>query len=222
MAVKKRLGDVLIEAGLINDTQLSAALQSQRTWGGKLGSTLVRMGFAREEDILRILSKQLALPAVDFKKVNISPKSISTLPLRLAEKYNIIPVAVREEQGKKEMVLVMSDPTNLDTISEIEFQTGYRVRPAVATDSAISRAIGFYYKSDSSVAAGFIPSTVGLATVDDSEPMELVNQERLGETESAIDNLNTGDLLRMLLRALVRKGVISRADLVAEMRKKKS
>jgi type IV pilus assembly protein PilB len=221
MAAKKRLGDVLIEAGLINETQLSAALQSQRTWGGKLGSTLVRMGFTREEDILRVLSKQLALPAVDFKKVAVSQKAISVLALRLAEKYNVIPVAVREDQGKKEMVLVMSDPLNLDTISEIEFQTGYRVRPAIATDSAIARAIGFYYKSETAPGAGPAP-TVGLSQVDD-EPMVLVSQDRpeAQTTDITIESIKTDDLLKLLLRVLARKGVVSRADIMAELHRKK-
>lgn len=229
MSKKKRLGEVLVDAGLINDTQLSASLQSQRTWGGKLGSTLVRMGFAREEDILRALSSQLLLPAVDFNKVKISARAIHAVPLRIAEKYHVIPVALREEQGKKQLVLVMSDPTNLDSVSEIEFQTGCRVRPAVATDSAISRAIDFYYRTsgassfeDSGVAK---PVTVGLADVDESEVMQLVSDDRISDkkadTSATLDSLSTGALLKLLLRVLVRKNIITKKDLKEEFHRRK-
>jgi len=225
MAKRKRLGEVLIDAGLINDTQLSAALQSQRTWGGKLGSTLVRMGFAKEEDILKALSSQLLLPAVDFNKVKVSQRAIHSVPLRIAEKYHVIPVAVRDEQGKRELVMVMSDPTNLDSISEIEFQTGCRVRPAVATDSAISRAIDFYYRANGAVNAEPIPpgGSVGLASVSESERMELVEESRSTSGEGiTLESLNAGALLKLLVRVLIRKGIITKADLTQELHRRKS
>ncbi len=219
MAKKKRLGEVMINAGMLNETQLSAALQSQKTWGGKLGSTLVRMGFAREEDILKTLSSQLLLPAVDFNKVKISPRSVRALPLRIAEKYNVMPVAVREDGiKKKQLILGMSDPTNLDNISEIEFQTGFRVKPAVATDSSISRAIDYYYRKSDFAGSGDTsrPSTVGLAELGDEETMELIVDHRVGE-KVKLESLNAATLLKVLVKALIRKGVISKSDLTSEL-----
>src|SRR5262245_23341498 len=97
MTRKRRLGEILLAAGLVTDSQLSAALHSQNTWGGKLGSTLIRMGFVREEDLLACLSTQMRLPSVNLGKVKISPRAIQALPHRIAEKYNVIPVALKEE-----------------------------------------------------------------------------------------------------------------------------
>jgi type IV pilus assembly protein PilB len=222
MAVKKKLGEVLIDGGLITDNQLSVALQSQNTWGGKLGSTLVRMGFAKEEEILAVLSKQLGFPAVDFNKVKLSPKAVRTVPLRLAEKYNVIPVAMREGHGKKQIVLVMSDPTNLDVISEIEFQTGYSVHPAVATESAIARAIDFYYKSGSAIAAGQVPDKVEASDVHHEEEMILVEREGGLYDKASFEDLPPDEMLRVLLRILERKGYITKAELTAEVRRKKT
>lgn len=227
MAKKKRLGEVLIDAGLINDTQLSASLQSQRTWGGKLGSTLVRMGFVREEDILKALSSQLLLPAVDFNKVKVSGRAINSVPLRIAEKYHVIPIALRDDQGKKELVLVMGDPTNIESITEIEFQTGCRVRPAVATDSSISRAIDFYYRNSGSgpLEQPQTANKVGLSNVSETDKMELVEQVRLGEGSPdatiALESLSVGALLKLLLRVLIRKGVITKVDLTQELHRRK-
>lgn len=227
MAKKKRLGEVLIDAGLINDTQLSASLQSQRTWGGKLGSTLVRMGFVREEDILKALSSQLLLPAVDFNKVKISPRAIRAVPLRIAEKYHVIPVALREELGKRELVLVMSDPTNIDTITEIEFQTGTRIRPAVATDSSINRAIDYYYRSSGQETQETSADRVDIVSLDEDEKMQLVEEDRFGANlgegpGQSLETLGSGALLKLVLRVLIRKGVLTKNDLVQEFHRRKS
>ncbi len=208
---KKRLGEVLIDAGLLNETQLAAALNSQRTWGGKLGSTLVRMGFAREEDILKSLSAQLRLPSVDFRRVQISARAKELVPLRIAEKYNVVPVATKEELGKKLVVLAMSDPTNLDAISEIQFQTGVTVRPVVATESAITRAIDQYYRNRGAPAAVAVEKPVDLAAWDDGEEMVIL-QKGDEKRVSSMEGADPLELLQALLLVLEKKGVVSRRE----------
>lgn len=231
MARKKLLGEILTDHGLITETQLGSALNSQKTWGGKLGSTLVRMGFVREEQILKALSAQLRLPSVDFQKVTVSAKARQAIPLRIAEKYNVIPVAMKEELGKKVVILAMSDPTNLDAISEIQFQTGVNVRPVVATESAITRAIDQYYRSraasqpespgapQATPHAYGVDRTVDLATWDATEEMVILHK---GEEKrvSSVDTADAGDLVRALVKALEAKGVLRREDLEEALRRK--
>ncbi len=222
MPRRKRIGEILLEAGLINEDQLTAALSSQKTWGGRLGSTLVRMGFVKEEDILRCLSAQLRLPSVDFRKVRISPRAVAAIPQRIAEKYHVMPVAVKEELGKKSVILAMADPTNLDAIAEIEFQTGVNVRPVVATESSIARAIDYYYRKVG-------PDPVSLATrkrekvrlpePDGSE--EMIILERGEERRiSPLDSLDAAGLVDLLIRVLERKGVVTREELERALREK--
>lgn len=231
MTKKKRLGEILIDHGLLSETQLAAALNSQRTWGGKLGSTAVRMGFVSEEQILKALSTQLRLPSVDFRKVSVSPRTRDTVPLRVAEKYNVVPVALKEELGKKIVILAMSDPTNLDAISEIQFQTGVSVRPVVATESAITRAIDQYYRNRSGPQAQGGPPgsgqsfsygvdrTVDLSKWDDSQEMVIFHREE-DKRVSALEGADAGTLVRALVRVLEAKGVIRREDLEAALRAK--
>ncbi|RMG95890.1 MAG: hypothetical protein D6708_02835 [Candidatus Dadabacteria bacterium] len=214
-----------MDAGLITETQLQAALSSQKTWGGKLGSTLVRMGFVKEEDILRCLSAQLRLPAVDFRKVRISPRALAAVPLRIAEKYHVIPVALKEESGKKSVILAMADPTNLDAISEIEFQTGVNVRPVVATESGITRAINYYYrKQGPDPAAGGGPPRPSPVTATPAPPAPEPEEEMVilqkGEERrvGSLDGLDARDLLEVLLRVLEKKGVVTREELLAALR----
>jgi hypothetical protein len=218
MTRKRRLGEILMEAGLINETQLEAALNSQRTWGGKLGSTLVRMGFVQEEDILRSLSSQLRLPSVDFRKIKIAPDALQTVPLRVAQKYNVIPVAFKEEQARKRVILAMSDPTNLDVVTEIQFQTGVSIRPVVATESSISRAIDRYYRGkpwkDGEGGRG-----IDLALMNNGEEMVILSRGQ-EKSISALDGLNTGELLNVLLQVLEEKGVVRREDLEEALHRK--
>lgn len=218
MVRKKRLGEILIDAGLLNETQLASALNSQKTWGGKLGSTLVRMGFVKEEDLLRCLSSQLRLPCVDFAKVRIAPKALQLVPHRVAEKYNVIPVAVKEEMGKKTVILAMSDPTNLDSISEIQFQTGVTVRPVVATESAITRAVDHYYLNRGREPSSGVDRRVDLAEVTSLDEMVIVSR---GEEKrvSAADGADTAQLAKALAQLLLDKGLITRRELDEALRR---
>jgi len=170
------------------------------------------MGFAREEDVLRTLSVQLRLPSVDFSQVRISARAMDLVPLRIAEKYHVVPVATKEEGGKKLVVLAMADPTNFDAISEIQFQTGVTVRPVVATESAISRAIDRYYHKRSSAEPTGGEKLVDLATWDDAQEMVILQK---GEEKrvSAMEGADTTELLQALLLVLERKGVVSRREI---------
>lgn len=223
MATRKRLGEILKDAGLINETQLKAALRSQTTWGGKLGSTLVRMGFVQEEDVLKCLSAQLQLPSVDFRKVTISAKALQAVPARVAEKYNVVPVALKEESGKKRVILAMSDPTALDAISEVEFQTGVNVRPVVATASAITRAIDRYYRNRA-VGPTLAPEEpLGVAEVEDTEEMVILNhgdEKRVSSPKRVDKPVDALELVQALIQVLAEKGVIDRSDLERALRKK--
>ncbi|MBI5442131.1 MAG: general secretion pathway protein GspE [Deltaproteobacteria bacterium] len=212
MTRKRRLGEILLAAGLVTESQLTAALHSQKTWGGKLGSTLVRMGFVREEDLLACLSTQLRLPSVNLGAVKIAPRAIQALPHRIAEKYNVIPVALKEELGKKTIILAMSDPTNLDAISEIQFQTGVSIRPVVAAESSITRAIDEYYLRKGPKLQYGYEKTVDLAKIAAADEMVLVDRGD-EKTLSPLDGLDASKVLRLLIRVLEEKGVISARDL---------
>ncbi len=220
MTKRRRLGELLIEAGVITETQLAAALNSQRTWGGKVGSTLVRMGFVNEDDILRCLSSQLRLPSVDFRKVKISPKALKAIPLSIAEKYNVIPVAIKEEHNKKSVILAMSDPTNLDALSEIQFQAGVHVRPVVATESAITRAIDQYYHERPSQGSYGYQHKVDLAVVDEGEEMVIYHK---GDEKrvAPVQALDAMELVTLLIDVLEDKGIISKEDLEEALQRSK-
>ena len=90
------IGQILIEQGVIDERQLSAALGHQRGRKLKLGEVLVELGFATEEDIAKALAKQQRMPYVDLNKGGkISPEIIEKIPLNIVEQYGILPLMVK-------------------------------------------------------------------------------------------------------------------------------
>ena len=100
---KLKLGEMLLKANLISKDQLNIALSNQREWGGKVGSTLVNMGFIKEDKLAQFLSHQLKIPSIDIASIRIKKDTISLVPKELAEKYMLVPVAFQEKKGVKKV-----------------------------------------------------------------------------------------------------------------------
>lgn len=140
---RRRLGDLLIEAGLLSEQQLKIALNEQRKWGGRLGRTVVEMGFVTETAIGQVLAKQLSLPSFDLDTQSVNPQAATWLRLDLCERYGVFPLGINHRD--RTISVATSDPTNLEHLQAIEFATNMKVQPTVSTASAIERAIRRYY-----------------------------------------------------------------------------
>jgi type IV pilus assembly protein PilB len=143
-----RLGEMLIEAGLIDSFQLNAGLAHQRNRGGRLGAALVKLGYLNEERLLSFLAEQHNCSRIDFRHLMIPPEVLMQIPAEKARQYTVVPIEHRELAGCRGLVVAMSDPTNLMVIDSLQFLTGCRVRPAVASDASIRNAIDTYYGPD--------------------------------------------------------------------------
>ena len=142
---RKKLGDYLVEAGIIDRFQLQSALGHQRQWGGKIGRILVENRFVTEVVMVRALGHLLHIDPIDLSVVNIHPKVLEIVSVDFAERHGIIPVAVRRGRGGDQLVVAMSDPTNLEVVDELQFKTGKKVVTMIAGDFAIETAIRQYY-----------------------------------------------------------------------------
>jgi len=135
--VRKRLGDILIEAGVLNKDQLEKALSVQKSTGERLGKALINLGFLTEEQIVQALETQLGVRRISLAGTTISREVAATIPLSLAERYQIIPV---KKEGKK-LTLAMVDPTNFFAIDDVAMLTGLEVEPVIAAEKEILQAI---------------------------------------------------------------------------------
>lgn len=137
MATKKRLGDLLIEAKLISESDLENALRLQVGGSRRLGYLLIKMGIITEEQLHGVLSQQLDLPIANIDE-EFSPEVKRILPRYLCHKYSTIPLVFGENNTLK---AAMVDPSDDDAVSDIEKYTGKVIRPVLAPKSAITSAI---------------------------------------------------------------------------------
>lgn len=195
---KLKLGEILIEAGLIDASQLDAALALQREKGGRLGASLVKLGYVTEEKLLASLADQLKLPRLDLSSREIPQEVLDYLPAEKARQYHVIPVARKEMHGTLFLLVAMTDPTNLTAIDDLQFITGCRVRPGLSSEASIQDAIDCFYgplPADASPPAG------GEGPSEFSHPLPVI--DRAGTTE---------EKLQRLLKILMDRGILSLRD----------
>jgi type IV pilus assembly protein PilB len=139
---RTKIGEILIEAGIIDKIQLIAALGEQKQWGGKLCSTIINMGFADEESISAAMGKQLKQKCISFGDIEIPSDILKLVSLETARKYNIMPIELKN----KVLTLAISDPLDLNLIDELSFRLGFMIKPVLALDSSIKKAISRFYE----------------------------------------------------------------------------
>ena len=141
MRERKRLGDILLEAGKISLAQLNRALETQRKTKRRLGEVLIDQGLLTEDEIADVLAQQLSLERIDLEKTFVEQDMARSIPKEVALKYTAIPIFMRD--GK--LVVAMNDPLNMFAIDDICFITQKKIQPAVATKKQIEKAIEIYY-----------------------------------------------------------------------------
>jgi type IV pilus assembly protein PilB len=138
---RKKLGEMLVEAGVLSESSLRAALNEQRRWGGTLGRQLVEMKLISESELVRVLSLQLNLPTIDLDKLQIPQAVLDLVPIDVAEDNNVLPFA----QPMKFLDVAMVDPTNLGVLDELRIRTQLNIRPYLAGPRMLERALGKFY-----------------------------------------------------------------------------
>lgn len=178
--MKKRLGDMLLETGLINNEQLHTALSVQKKEGGKLGHNLVKLGFVTEEQITNLLEQQFDVPACDLSKMEVDEKVVKLIPAQVAQKFQIMPV---NREGKT-LILAMANPADVFTVEDIKFATGFDVQPVVCAESLIEKAIEKYYGVSGSLA----DVVKEIEKTEDLEVLEVKKEEEMDVSQLALDS----------------------------------
>ncbi len=149
---RKKLGEMLIEAGVLDELSLRSALADQRRWGRTLGRTLVEMKLVEEPVLVEVLAKQLNVDAVDLDQLVIPPDVLRLVPPELARQAHIMPF----KTIMKFLDIAMGDPTNMGLVDELRIRTQLNIRPFLCGPRQIERNIAKYY-GDGSKAEIVIP-----------------------------------------------------------------
>jgi hypothetical protein len=138
-----KLGDWLISKGKITIEQLSRGLQDQTFFGGRLGHSLMKLGYVDEDTLGAFLADVSGTPYAPASRLeNIPPEVIAAVPSQLAGQYRIVPMSIESRR----LHLAMRDPLDLIALDEIAFLTGLAIRPYVATEFRIHAALERYYQ----------------------------------------------------------------------------
>ena len=148
--LKKRLGDLLVEDGIVTEEQLQQALAEQRKSGRKLGATLQSLGFLSEDDMLGFLSRQLGIPLIDINQLRIDSNVVSLLPEVHARRLRALVV---HDDGQS-VTVAMSDPADLRALDTITGLLANRdVKLAVARESQLIESFDRLYRRTKEIAS---------------------------------------------------------------------
>jgi len=136
-----RLGEMLLEAGLIDQFQLESALSMQRNLGGRIGSALVKLGYLPEDTIMEFLESQVKYSRVSLQELEIPEQLMALLSAERMLELMVIPIELRKTGHEKILRVAMTDPTNLKLVDDLQFATGCKVIPVLAIEEEIAQAI---------------------------------------------------------------------------------
>ena len=143
------LGQNLVNAGILSEGDLEAALKQHSSSNSQLGETLLEMGFVDEDTLLIFLGQQMGVPAVRLRSGIVDPAVVRTIPRVKAESFTAL--ALFSVRGQ--LTVAMAEPSNLRQIDELERITGLVVKPVLALRASIDRMLALCYEENFAVDA---------------------------------------------------------------------
>lgn len=193
---KLRLGDVLVNSGVITQEQLGQALDMQKGSGKKLGEVLVDEGIVTEEAIARALSHQMRIDLVEPQNIEVDTSVLELVPVSVLKKNKVFPFEYA--QGNLNVIRVaMADPMDMYAQDDIAIITNCQVEPVVATTRSIMLAIDKYYGQ------GDVDSALALYAKEKNLDVE--------EEDISAEDISSSPIV-MLVREMIEKAVRQRAS----------
>lgn len=211
MAPRKRLGEILIDEGLIDEIQLRSAMGHQKNWGGKLGSALLELGFITEDVIRHVLEDQLKQRCLTESQLVPDPKALELMSMQDALRYTVLPLRV-DGTG---ITLAMSNPFDLAVTDEIGFKLGKKVNGVLAVEALIKKAIKKYYSGSNS------GRDYRVELKSDDSQAEVIHYGNRQEEKPAEPKRTepSADLIaKAVAYLLIEKGIIKREELIEKMK----
>ncbi|MCX2790443.1 GspE/PulE family protein [Vibrio sp. Sgm 5] len=148
--LRKRLGDLLVEEGIVSEDQVQQALAAQHSTGQKLGDALIDLGFISEKQMLEFLSQQLGLPLIDLSRAPVDAEAVPILPEVHARRLRAMVVA----QNGDTLRVAMSDPADLFTQESLMNLLGeYNLEFIIAPERQLVESFDRYYRRTKEIAS---------------------------------------------------------------------
>jgi type IV pilus assembly protein PilB len=196
---RRKLGELLIETGLLSVEQLMEALKVQRDSGKRLGAILMDMNFVSEEEIAFALAMQLKIPYIDLHDYPIKESVLESIPREVSNKFTVVAI----DLVGNILNVAMADPLDLNVIKDLQFITGYNIQPSISTPAHIMNTLQKHYspeKTISQVASEF----------EGDEIMEFLPEEALEEeVEPSAEEFKDSPFVKMvdlIIRNAIKRG----------------
>ena len=184
----KKIGELLVQEGLITIDQLNRALEEQQQSGERIGEALVKLGIVGEDTLLEFIARQFHCPEVDLTKLNVPKEVLALIPLDIMHKYQAIPFGIMGNT----LNVAMADPGNLFVIDDIRFLTRKNIQVHVASDNVIRKVIGMHFSADESMddVLGMLKEEIDVDIVQSMEEMDLSSMEDAAEQAPVVKLVN--------------------------------
>ncbi|MEA4888373.1 MAG: ATPase, T2SS/T4P/T4SS family, partial [Clostridiaceae bacterium] len=191
---RKVLGELLIEAGLIEPEILQQALDQQRTSGKRLGEVLIDMNAATEKQIAEALEFQLKIPLIELSKYEVDQSCPLLINEAMARRHQVIPISKEDNT----LTLAMADPLNLQAIDDVRIFTGMKIKPAIVLKNELLSAIDRFYSREGAEKA-----------VEDFK--KELNFDQISEADSELSDISNAPVVR-LVNSIIQHAIRSRAS----------
>jgi type IV pilus assembly protein PilB len=178
MARKRRkLGEILVDEGIVDDKAVAAALEYGMEHGKRVGESLIELELCGEEDVVQALATQFGLEYVDLDKRPVDRSVLSLIPSKLIEEYMVLPLS---EEGDR-LKVIITDPLDLETLDLLRFRLNREIIPALGSVSKVKPYIDKFVSTDADVLSQTMASIDQEAPDEDQDPLK----EREGDDGDA-------------------------------------
>lgn len=186
--VAKKIGELLLQEGLISKEQLDRALNEQHQTGERIGGVLLKLGFVSEEMLTEFIAKQYSAPQVNIAKLTVPKDVLGLIPLDIAAKYQAVPFGVMGTTVN----VAMADPGNLFVIDDMRFLTRKNIQVHVASEPAIKKLLSQFYAPDDNFddVLGMLKEDVDVDVIETTEEMDLSFLEDAAEQAPVVKLVN--------------------------------
>jgi type IV pilus assembly protein PilB len=191
---KKKLGEMLIAEGLINEEQLGRALEEQKRRGDRLGVVLKSLGLVTEADFIKVFGRQMGIRHMVLSHVLVDPEVVKRVPETLARRHQIVPLYQKDNQ----LTVAMVDPLNIYALDDLQRLTRMEVQPVVSTEEDVMKAIDRYY--------GVTSPMEEVVREYDVQAAEEEDHTKAAQVNTVVDDTPVVRLVNMLIHQAVKEG----------------
>lgn len=193
---KRRLGDILLQAGMISPDQLAAAIEAQKQTKERLGKVLIQLGFISEDNLIKTLAHQLKINYVNLKEEKLDPHLAQLIPDQVARRHLVVPLA---RMGQV-LLVAMADPLNIFALDDLAFKTGLEIEPVIASEKDILYALDHLYGSSLVERLESASEELQVYTADEGD-----TEESGGGEDAVVDEGPISQLVNLIVSEAVKE-----------------